>query len=118
EVVEALELALTYPSEEVQAEAAAALGRLGARDSRDRLVEVMRQSPSFKVRIAAAEAAGRLGASGKDFFDLMHATENWKLRRQLAIAIGDSFGNPGEVYHFMTGDQNQNIQSLYRLSDL
>ncbi|MFW6364293.1 MAG: MFS transporter [Spirochaeta sp.] len=119
-VVQVLSELLSDPNEDVQVEAASSLGRLAWRGATPILLRSLRESPSLRVRISSAEAAARLGAeeAGIEIFQLMHQTENWILRRQLAIALGDLFGNPGEIYFYMTGDMAGNLQAVHRLAEL
>ncbi|MFW5801853.1 MAG: HEAT repeat domain-containing protein, partial [Spirochaeta sp.] len=119
-VVQVLSELLGDPNEDVQVEAASSLGRLAWRGATPILLRSLRESPSLRVRISSAEAAARLGAeeAGIEIFQLMHQTENWILRRQLAIALGDLFGNPGEIYFYMTGDMAGNLQAVHRLAEL
>lgn len=119
-VVQVLAEVLADPSEEVQVEAASALGRLAWQGAARPLLESLRDSSSLRVRISSAEAAARLGAeeAGLEIFALMHQTDNWVLRRQLAIALGDLFGHPGEIYYYMTGESARNIQAVHRLAEL
>ncbi|GAB6089926.1 MFS transporter [Spirochaeta dissipatitropha] len=118
-LVQALTAALEDSNEDVQVEAASSLGRLSWHGASAPLLRSLKESPSLRVRISSAEAVGRLGAqeAGLEIFVLMHRTDNWILRRQLAIALGDLFGKPGEIYHYMTGDLTRNIQAVYGLAE-
>jgi hypothetical protein len=119
EVSIALSQALQDPSEELQIEATGALGRIQSQGSRGILLDFLRRSDSLKVKVSSAGAAAQLGLeeAAEEIFFLLFTTENWILRRQLAIALGDLFGAPGEMYHYMTGDWSQNVHSFYQLAE-
>jgi len=119
EVSIALSLALQDPSEELEIEAAGALGRIQSQGSRGILLDFLRRSDSLKVKVSSAGAAAQLGLeeAAEEIFFLLFTTENWILRRQLAIALGDLFGTSGEMYQYMTGDWSQNVQSFYQLAE-
>jgi MFS family permease len=110
--------ALQDRSEELQVEAAAALGKIRIEESSEPILRSLREGSTLRVRISSAEAAARMGiqAAADEIFSLLHSTSNWILRRQLAIAMGDLFGVPGEIYHYMTGEFSRNAQMIYRLA--
>lgn len=110
--------ALQDRSEDLQVEAAAALGKIRVEESSQPILKSLREGGSLRVRISSAEAAARMGLNeaAEEIFTLMHGAGNWILRRQLAIAMGDLFGVPGEIYHYMTGEFSRNVQMIYRLT--
>lgn len=105
-------------SEDLQVEAAWALGKIRVEEGSEPILRSLREGHSLRVRISSAEAAARMGLepAAEEIFQLMHGTSNWILRRQLAIAMGDLFGVPGEIYHYMTGEFSRNVQMIYRLT--
>ena len=110
--------ALQDRSEDLQVEAASALGKIRVEESSQPILKSLREGGSLRVRISSAEAAARMGLNeaAEEIFTLMHGASNWILRRQLAIAMGDLFGVPGEIYHYMTGEFSRNVQMIYRLA--
>ena len=119
-LVQRLEEALGEENEEILIEVAGALSKLMARGvegSRYRLLDQLKGSGSLRVKVSTAQAAARLGMeeAAEEIFSLMHGTDNWILRRQLAISLGDLFGEPGEIYAYMTGDYGKNLQAVDNL---
>ncbi len=98
--------ALADPSEELQDVCAEALGNMEERDSVEKLLAIVRTGKSEKVKVSGAVALSKKGereAAG-DIFNLMKKSNNRVFRKQLAIALANMLGNPGEFYIFLQGD--------------
>ncbi len=115
--VPALIDALDAPSEEVQEAAAQALGRIGGRDSVRQLLGLLREKRTERVRVSGAEAVSRHGIieAAWEILPLMHETDNPVLRRQLAIALGNLMGRPGEFYRYLAGETTREGAKLGEL---
>jgi MFS family permease len=108
---------LSSPSEELQDACAQALGEIGGRESVRRLRRLLDESRTERVLVAGAEAVSKHGIveAAWEIFPRMHETPNPVLRRQLAIAMGNLLGRPGEFYQYLTGEQVREGVRLGRL---
>ena len=91
-------------SEEFQEACIEALGAIGSPESADRLMQLLKEPRAERVLVSSAEAVSKLGTleAAWEVFPRMHKTENPVLRRQLAIAVGNILGGPGEFYRYAT----------------
>jgi MFS family permease len=110
--------ALEDPSIDLQEAAAAALGDLGSRESAERLMQILRGNRPDRLKAQGAEAISQLGllTAAWEILPLMHRTENEVLRRQLAIALGNLLGKPGEFYRYVTGETSRAEARVMRLA--
>jgi hypothetical protein len=115
--VPALIEGLASPSEELQDACAQALGEIGGRPSVQRLRRLLGEDRAERVLVAGAEAVSRHGIveAAWEILPRMHETPNPVLRRQLAIAMGNLLGRPGEFYQFLTGERAREGARLGRL---
>ena len=95
---------LESPSDEVQQACAQAIGKIGGEESLAQLFRLMREGRSEKVSALSADALSRRGIleAAWEILPFMHQTKNPVLRRQLAIAMGNLLGEPGEFYKYYT----------------
>ena len=116
--VPALTEVLTSGSEELQEAAAQALGAIGDSPSRRRLRGLLDEPRTERVFASGAEAISKHGIleAAMDILPRMHETTNPVLRRQLAIAMGNLLGEPGEFYAYLTGETTQHGAGLGRLT--
>ncbi|MBN1543820.1 MFS transporter [candidate division KSB1 bacterium] len=96
---------LECSSDEVQQACAQAIGKIGGEESLSQLFRLMRENRSERVSALSAEALSRHGVleAAWEILPMMHHTKNPVLRRQLAIAMGNLLGAPGEFYQYYTG---------------
>jgi HEAT repeat protein len=108
---------LTCPSEEVQDASARALGDIGGRQSIRHLLRLLEGRQPERLAASGAEAVSRLGVieAAWEIFPHMHNTRNPVLRAQLAIAMGNVLGRPGEFYRYLAGDKVRGGARLGRL---
>lgn len=108
---------LSTPDETLQEACAQALGEIGGRESVGRLRRLMGEKRTERVRVSGAEAVSKHGVveAAWEILPHMHRTENPVLRRQLAIAMGNLLGRPGEFYQYLTGEQSREGALLGRL---
>jgi len=108
---------LSTGSEELQEACAQALGTIGGRDSVRRLTRLLAEKRTERVIVSGAEAVSKHGVleAAWEILPRMHAATNPALRRQLAIAMGNLLGQPGEFYEFLTGERTQEGIRLGRL---
>ena len=109
--------ALADPSEALQDAAAWALGEIGDDTAVEQLLSLFRQVRSERISAASAAAISRLGRfeAAWEFIPRMHETRNPILRTQLAIALGDLMGRPGEFYRFVSGSAAEQRDRRKRL---
>ncbi|MGB2613657.1 MAG: MFS transporter, partial [Phycisphaerae bacterium] len=107
--VPALLECLSGGSEDLQEACAHALGAIGGRESVRQLLRLLGEKRTERVLVSGAEAVSKHGIveAAWEILPRMHATANPVLRRQLAIAMGNLLGRPGEFYQFLTGEQTQ-----------
>ena len=110
--------ALEDPSVELQAAAAEALGDLGSSESVQTLMAMLRGNRSDRVKAQGAEAISQIGMleAVREILPLMHGSRNTVLRRQLAIALGNLLGRPGEFYRYVTGESGRSDARVERLA--
>ncbi len=110
--------ALEDPSVELQAAAAEALGDLDSRESAQTLLAMLRGNRADRVKAQGAEAISQMGIldAVREILPLMHSTPNDVLRRQLAIALGNLLGRPGEFYRYVTGESGRSGTRAERLA--
>jgi hypothetical protein len=115
--VPALIEALSGGSVELEEACAQALGAIGDQAARSRLRRLLQENRTERVFVSSAEAMSRLGImeAGWDVVPRIHETANPVLRRQLAIAMGNLLGNPGEFYTYLTGETRHQGSRLGRL---
>ncbi len=108
---------LSAPDEALQEACAQALGEIGGRESVRRLRRLMDEKRTERVRVIGAEAVSKHGVieAAWEILPHMHRTRNPVLRRQLAIAMGNLLGEPGEFYQYLTGEQSREGALLGRL---
>lgn len=110
--------ALEDPSVELQEAAAEALGDLDSRESAQALLAMLRGNRADRVKAQGAEAISQMGIleAAREILPLMHGTRNEVLRRQLAIALGNLLGRPGEFYRYVTGEPGRSEGRAERLA--
>jgi HEAT repeat protein len=115
--VPALIEALSSGSVELEEACAQALGAIGDRAARTRLKRLLGEQRTERVFVSIAEAMSKLGIieAGWEILPRIHETANPVLRRQLAIAMGNLLGNPGEFYAYLTGETSHQGARLGRL---
>jgi HEAT repeat protein len=108
---------LASPSEELQDACAQALGEIGGQDSVRRLKRLLTEPRAERVLVSGAEAVSRHGIieAAWEILPRMHETPNPVLRRQLAIAMGNLLGEPGQFYQYLTGERTREGIRLGRL---
>ncbi|QEN04585.1 HEAT repeat domain-containing protein [Thiospirochaeta perfilievii] len=109
--------ALDSDSEDVQNASVKALGMLGSDESIKNLLKLFR-TDSEKLTANGAVAISQLGVleAAWDIIPKMHTSQNPVLASQLAIAVGNLLGKPGEFYKFITGknsNRSSHIKSLF-----
>ncbi|MEW5815188.1 MAG: MFS transporter [Spirochaetota bacterium] len=108
---------LASKSEELQESCAEALGKIGGDESVKQLLKLFSEVKSERVIASGAIAASKLGAleAAWEILPRMQKTLNPVLQRQLAIAMGNLLGRPGEFYPYVTGDPAKRESQLQRL---
>lgn len=109
--------ALNDSSEELQDGAAWALGEVGDDAATDQLLALFRRIRSERVSASTAAAMSRLGRfeAAWEIIPRMHETRNPILRTQLAIALGNMLGRPGEFYRLVSGGSTERSERRKRL---
>ncbi len=94
-------------SEDLQQACVQAIGQIGGADSVLRLSQLISEDRSERVLTQGAEEISKHGVieAAWEILPRMHTTANPVLRRQLAIAMGNLLGRPGEFYQYLTSDQ-------------
>ena len=112
--IEALTECLASGSVELQEACAEALGDVGGRMPIRRLIRLLGEQRHERVIVSGAEAVSEHGIveAAWEILPRMHSTKNPVLRRQLAIAIGNLLGRPGEFYPYLTGERAQEGRRL------
>ena len=115
--VTALIEGLSSPSGEVQDACARALGHIGGRESVYHLRRLLDGKHADRVVASGAEAVSKHGIleAAWEIFPRMHGTTNPVLRSQLAIAMGNLLGRPGEFYKILTVETVRQGSRLGRL---
>jgi len=104
-------------SEELQEACVQAIGEIGEKKSILRLMKWFEENRSERMMGFGAEAISKHGVIDAvwEIFPRMHQTQNPVLQRQMAIAIGNLLGKPGEFYRYVTGERMKQIQLLEQL---
>jgi Na+/melibiose symporter-like transporter len=104
-------------SEELREACAAAIGEIGGGSGSALLAELLREETSESVAAGGAEALSRHGAleAAWEIVPRLHQTRNPVLRTQLAIALANVLGKPGEFYRYVTGSPEQQQTRRRRL---
>jgi HEAT repeat protein len=105
--IPALTQGLSDGSPEVQDACARALGDVGGRQAVRHLLRLLEEKHPDRVTASTAEAVSKLGILEAvwEILPRMHETANPVLRRQLAIAVGNLLGRPGDFYVYLTGEK-------------
>ena len=105
--IPALTQGLSDGSPEVQDACARALGDIGGRQAVRHLLRLLEEKRPDRVIASTAEAVSKLGIleAAWEILPRMHEAANPVLRRQLAIAMGNLLGHPGEFYVYLTGEK-------------
>ena len=104
--IPALTQGLSDGSPDVQDACARALGDIGGRQAVRHLLRLLEEKRPDRVTASTAEAVSKLGIleAAWEILPRMHETANPVLRRQLAIAMGNLLGHPGDFYVYLTGE--------------
>jgi len=115
--VPALVECLSDKSEELQDACARALGAIGGRESVRRLLRMLEGKHAERVLVSSAEGVSKHGIleAAWEILPRMHSTANPVLRGQLAIAMGNLLGQPGEFYQVLTSETARQGARLGRL---
>jgi HEAT repeat protein len=81
------------------------------------LFDLFLNSGEETVAASAAEAVSRMGDvdAAVDIYPRYHSAIDPRLRRELAVALGNLVGRPGEFYQFLSGDPSGKRSRLQRL---
>lgn len=106
-------------SEELQEACIQAMGKIGDKKSLARLLKLFEENRSERVLGLGAEAVSKHGLIDAvwEIFPRMHQTSNPVLQRQMAIALANLLGKPGEFYRYVTGErinQSKLIDHLFQ----
>jgi len=106
-------------SEELQEASVQAIGEIGEKESIARVLKMLAENRSERMLGSGAEAISKHGVieAVLEIFPRMHETANPVLQRQLAIAIGNLLGKPGEFYRYVTGERINQVDSQDQLFD-
>lgn len=109
--------AINTSSEELQEACIQSLGKIGGDQSVKTLLKIFKNNLSDRIFTSGAEAAAAMGVfeAAWEIIPRMHKTRNPVLRTQLAIALGNLLGNPGEIYQYLTGSLLQQDQKLKKM---
>lgn len=101
--------AMNGASNELRQACAAAIGEIGGGMSIAFLSELLRDESSEQVAASGASALSLHGAfeAAWEIVPRLHRTQNPVLRTQLAIALANLLGRPGEFYRYVTGSEEQ-----------
>ena len=115
--VPALVECLSDKSEELQDACARALGAIGGQEPVRQLLRLLEGKYPERVLVSSAEAVSKHGIleAAWEILPRMHATANPILRSQLAIAMGNLLGRPGEFYQVLTSEASRPGSRLGRL---
>ncbi len=105
-------------SEELRRACATAIGEIGGTRSVTFLSELLRADTSDNVAATGASALSLHGAfeAAWEIVPRLHRTRNPMLRSQLAIALANLFGRPGEFYRYITGSEEQQYNRSRKLA--
>jgi len=101
--------------------AAAALGEIGDRSATTALLGLLRHpSAPESTRASAANALSRLGevSALPDILSALENTQSPMVRQEMALAMGNLFGRPGEFYDLLTRERQVAGQEIGRLHEL
>jgi len=106
-------------SEELQEASVQAIGEIGEKESIARVLKMLAENRSERMLGSGAEAISKHGVieAVLEIFPRMLETANPVLQRQLAIAIGNLLGKPGEFYRYVTGERINQVDSQDQLFD-
>ena len=109
--------AMDGASEELREACAGAIGQIGGEASVGFLTDLLRADASDSVAAGTATAVSYSGAfeAAWEIVPRLHRTTNPVLRTQLAIALANLLGRPGEFYRYVTGDEAQQQSRARRL---
>ncbi len=109
--------AISDPSEDLRDACLYALGEVGGENAAEQLLTVFRRIDSERLVATGAAAVSKLGVleAAWEIVPRMHETRNPVLRNQLAIALGNLLGKPGEFYQYITGSDSQRESRRNRL---
>ncbi len=118
EAVPALIEALSSDDTTLVEVSARALGRIDSPQSSKALLGMIRGNCSLKAKVTSAE-----GLSARqekitvlqEILELYNQTDNRVMHKQLAIAIANILGKPGEFYQYVTGTDTAREEALQRL---
>ncbi len=101
--------AMNGASNELRQACATAIGEIGGGMSISFLSELLRDEASEQVAASGASALSLHGAfeAAWEIVPRLHRTQNPVLRTQLAIALANLLGRPGEFYRYVTGSEEQ-----------
>lgn len=110
---------MSSPSPALQDACARALGDIGGHESVRHLLQLLGGGHAEQVVVSGAEAVSKHGIleAAWEIVPRMHHTANAVLRRQLAIAMGNLLGRPGEFYGYLTNEtarQGSRLGKLFR----
>jgi len=105
--------------EEVQEDAAIALGKLRSEESVKALKQIIRENRSQRVKVSSVQGIAQQNKleAVTEIMDLWEQTSNKVLKNQLYISLGNIVGSPGGFYRCVTGTQenrNSAISGLFR----
>jgi hypothetical protein len=111
---------LSDPSEDLQEACAHALGSFQDNESAQHLLSLFRGERADRVVASGADAAARLGRleAAWEILPRMQETTNAVLRSQLAIALGNLLGRPGEFYQYVTAGGTRAASQTQKLFQL
>jgi len=100
---------MTDPSEDLNEACLYALGEIGGESAAEEILQVFSQIRSERLVATGAAAVSKMGIleAAWEIVPRMHRTRNSVLRNQLAIALGNLLGKPGEFYQYVTGGAAQ-----------
>jgi MFS family permease len=106
-------------SDEIKEVCAEALGEMDEGESVENLLDMVRQGNSEKVKVSGAVALSKKGRkdAAEDIFHLMKQSQNRVFRKQLAIALANMLGQPGEFYSYVQGDWDNSFIKLFESCD-
>ncbi|ADN01091.1 MFS transporter [Spirochaeta thermophila] len=104
---------LTSSSPELQLACTYALGEIGGEEAAGVLLSTLKDEESPEhLKVSGATAAAKLGVleAAWEIIPLMHRSPNRVLKTQLAIALANLLGRPGEFYRLVTGGEQEEVR--------